>query len=178
MTRTTEDFPSDIELAKANKRAIEDIERAGGAADVTVIGTVVDIKKGSGLIFRCPECNRVVQKGICQVHGKVAQVPDLRIKAVVDDGTAALTAVMRKDVTELLTGMTLKSGMEEVRETMNPDIVGQRIEEKLLAKPIEVRGNVTSDDYGLMMIVTEARLTIPDVKSEAEALLAKVEGSR
>ena len=61
---------------------------------------------------------------------------------------------------------------------MNPDIVGQRIEEKLLAKPIEVRGNVTSDDYGLMMIVTEARLTIPDVKSEAEALLAKVEGSR
>lgn len=170
-------LPSSSELSRAVKRSIEDIERAGGAADVTVVGTVVDIKKGTGLIFRCPECNRVVQKGVCQIHGKVAQVPDLRIKAVIDDGSAALTAIMKKDVTENLTGVTLKEGMEEAREAMNMDIVGNHIEERLLAKPIEIRGNVTSDEYGLMMIVSEAKLTTPDIKSEAEALLAKVEGS-
>jgi replication factor A1 len=170
-------FPAASELSQASRRTIEEIERAGGAADVTVIGTVVDVKKGTGLIFRCPECNRVVQKGMCQVHGKVAQVPDLRIKAIIDDGSAALTAIMKKDVTELLTGVTLKAGMEEAREAMNVEIVGQHIEERLLAKPIEVRGNVTSDEYGLMMIVVEAKLIVPDVKSEAEALLTKVEGS-
>lgn len=171
-------FPSESELDVATRRTIEEIERVGGAADVTVTGTIVDVKKGSGLIFRCPECHRVVQKGVCQVHGKVQQVPDLRIKAVVDDGSAAMTAIMKKDVTELLTGIALKEALDEARDTMNPDIVGTHVEEKLLAKPIEVRGNVTSDEYGLMMIVTEAKLAALDVKSEAEALLAKAEGAQ
>ena len=55
----------------------------------------------------------MVQKGICQVHGSRGPGAGFRIKAVVDDGTGRSMAVMKKDVTELLTGMTLKSGMEE-----------------------------------------------------------------
>lgn len=168
-------FPTDAELSQPVKKSIEELERIGGAADVTVLGTVVDMKKGTGLIFRCPECNRVVQKGVCQVHGKVQQVPDLRIKVVVDDGTAAITAVMKKEVTEKLTGITLKEALDEARETMDPEAVGHRFEDKLLARPIELRGNVISDDYGLSMNVSEAKLIVPDVKSEAEALLSKIE---
>jgi replication factor A1 len=175
VTRPKIKLPTVDELSQAVRKSIDDLERTGGASDVIVTGTIVDIKKGTGLIFRCPECNRVVQKGVCQVHGKVQQVPDLRIKVVVDDGSAAITAVMKKEVTEELTGITLKSALDEARETMDPDAVGHRFEEQLLAKPIEVRGNVISDDYGLSMNVTEAKFIVLDVRTEAEALLKKIE---
>jgi replication factor A1 len=175
VTRPKIKLPTVDELSQAVRKSIDELERTGGASDVIVTGTIVDIKKGTGLIFRCPECNRVVQKGVCQVHGKVQQVPDLRIKVVVDDGSAAITAVMKKEVTEELTGITLKSALDEARETMDPDAVGHRFEEQLLAKPIEVRGNVISDDYGLSMNVTEAKFIVLDVRTEAEALLKKIE---
>lgn len=163
------------ELSQASKKSIEELERSGGATDVMVKGTVVDIKKGTGLIFRCPECNRVVQKGVCQVHGKVHQIPDLRIKLVIDDGSSAMTAIMKKEVTEHITGVTLKEALDEARETMDPEFVGRRFEEILLAKPVELRGNVISDDYGLSMNVSEAKLIYLDVRTEAEALLRKIE---
>jgi replication factor A1 len=168
-------FPTAEELSKEVRRSIEDIERAGGASDVVVQGTIVDIKKGTGLIFRCPECNRVVLKGVCQVHGKVQQVPDLRIRVIVDDGTSAMTAVMKKEVSEQLTGITLKEALDEARETMDTEAIARRFEERLLAKPVEMRGNVMSDEYGLSMNVSEVKFVIPDVRSEAEALLAKIE---
>ena len=172
-TKTT--FASDQELSKPKLRSIGELESAGGAVDVLVRGVVVDIKKGSGLIFRCPQCNRLVQKGLCRIHGKVDGQPDLRIKAVVDDGMAALTAVLNKDITEMLVGITLAESLREAKEAMNPEIVEEKIKDRMLGKPIEVRGNVTSDEYGLMMIVTEAELKVPEVRGEAAALLAELE---
>ncbi len=178
VTRSAAPFPASAELDKPLVRQIEAIEKVGGAADALVVGTVLDIKKGSGLIFRCPECNRLVQKGVCQVHGKVKQVADLRIKAVVDDGTAVLSAIIKKDLTEKLIGVTLSAVLEEARDTMSTDSVEHHIEEVLLAKPIQLRGTVTSDEYGLMMIVNDASLITPDPKADALSILAKVEGSQ
>jgi replication factor A1 len=175
IARPNGEFPSAEELSKEVRRSIESIEQAGGAFDVVTTGTIVDIKKGTGLIFRCPECNRVVLKGVCQIHGKVQQVPDLRIRVIVDDGFAAMTAVMKREVSEALTGVTLKEALDEARETMDTEAISQRFEERLLAKPIELRGTVMSDDYGLSMTVTEAKFATPDVRSEAEALLSKIE---
>lgn len=175
ITRPEGEFPTAEELSKEVRRTISDIESTGGAADVVVRGTVVDIKKGTGLIFRCPECRRVVLKGVCQIHGKVQQVPDLRIRVILDDGAAAMTAVMRKEVTEELLDITLKEALEEARETMNIEAIAKRFEDQLLAKPMELRGNVMSDEYGLSMNVKEAKFATIDVKSEAEALLARME---
>jgi hypothetical protein len=61
---------------------------------------------------------------------------------------------------------------------MDPEVVKEKIEERLLAKPLEVRGNVISDDYGLMMIVSEARMFVPEVRAEAANLLSELEGSQ
>jgi replication factor A1 len=176
--RTKTNFGSDLELSKPRPRSIGELESIGGAVDVLVRGVVVDIKKGSGLIFRCPQCNRLVQKGLCRIHGRVDGQPDLRIKAVVDDGMAALTAVLNKDITEMLVGITLAESLREAKEAMNPEIVEEKIKDRMLGKPIEVRGNVTSDEYGLMMIVTEAELKVPEVRSEAASLLSELEGAQ
>ncbi|HXZ23148.1 MAG TPA: hypothetical protein VEH08_00280 [Methanomassiliicoccales archaeon] len=171
-------LPNDAELGKPKPRPVDDLERVGGAVDVLVSGIVVDVKKGSGLIFRCPQCNRLVQKGLCRLHGKVEGQPDLRIKAVVDDGFGAITAVLNRDITETLVGINLDEALKEAKEAMNPEVVRERMEERLFAKPLEVRGNVTSDEFGMMMIVTEATVLVPEVRGEASALLSELEGAQ
>ena len=50
------------------------------------------------------------------------------------------------------------------------------MDEKLFAKPILVRGNVISDEFGLMMIVNDAKIAPIDVKEEATHLLVEQEG--
>ncbi len=83
-----------------------------------------------------------------------------------------------KDTTEMLVGITLAESLREAKEAMNPEVVEEKIKDRMLGKPIEVRGNVTSDEYGLMMIVTEAELKVPEVRSEAASLLSELEGTQ
>ena len=146
VTRPEIDFPDRNTLDKGTKCTIEDIERIGGAADAVIIGSVIDVKPGSGILFRCPECHRPVMKGVCQTHGQVTPVPDLRIKAILDDGTGSMMAVLGKELTEKLTSITLADALEEGKSIMDFDFLGPRFEKKLLAQPIEVRGRVTSDE--------------------------------
>ena len=55
------------------------------------------------------------------------------------------------------------------------DIIKEEMEDVLLPTPVELRGNVTSDEFGLMMIVTDARFIRDDVKNEAKTLLEQLE---
>ena len=135
-----------------------------------------EVREGSGLITRCPECKRALQKGTCKVHGRVEGYPDLRIKAILDDGSGAVGVVMNRELTEKLTDTTLDEGMRKAKETMNFDIVKDELDERLTLKVLTVTGAVTADTYGLSMIAKEAELTTPDVKQEAEKLLVELEG--
>ena len=115
-------------------------------------------------------------KGICQTHGQVTPTPDLRIKAILDDGTGSMMIVLGKELTEKLTGITLADALEEGKTIMDFDFLGPRFEKKLLAQPIEVRGRVTSDEYGLTMTVHDVSPVNLDIAKEAEDLISKVEG--
>jgi len=174
--RVKEKFPSAEELAKASRRELADIASSGGAADATVRGVVIEVRDGSGLIMRCPECRRALQKGSCKVHGRVEGFPDLRIKAVVDDGTGAVSVVMGRELTERLMDVTLEDCMERAKEAMNYEVVKDMIEDELTLKVLEVTGNITSDAYGLSMIASDASPVVPDVKDDAERLLVDLEG--
>ncbi|MDD1756871.1 MAG: hypothetical protein LUQ39_08575, partial [Methanomassiliicoccales archaeon] len=176
VTRLKQEQAPEIGSMKAKPRSIEDIERVGGATDALVIGTVVDVKEGSGLIRRCPQCKRVVQKGACRLHGKVEGIPDLRVKAVLDDGNSSMTVVLNRAVTENLLGMDLEECVRQAKEAMNTEVIKEFIEERLLARPFEMRGNVLSDEYGLMMIVTESKPIQYDIRQAAAELLTEVEG--
>ena len=50
---------------KTQKIVLSELVDRNGALDVEVEGTVIEIRKGSGLVQRCPECNRVLQGGAC-----------------------------------------------------------------------------------------------------------------
>ncbi|MFB6139770.1 MAG: Single-stranded DNA binding protein, partial [Halosimplex sp.] len=72
---------------EAPRLAVRDAIESGGLFDVELVGNVIAVRDGSGLIQRCPECGRVVQNGQCRTHGAVEGVDDLRVKAILDDGT-------------------------------------------------------------------------------------------
>jgi len=171
------DLPGMEQLSQSPRAWIEDLAERGGAVDVTLRGIVVDVKEGSGLIHRCPECKRVLVKDSCRLHGVVKGVPDLRVKAVLDDGSGALSAIFDRELTEALLQKTLEQCLEQAREAMSVEVIRDAVTDALVAQPIEVRGNVTSDEYGLMLMVQEARVLRVDVQEEARAMLGELEES-
>ncbi len=164
-------LPGLKELESRTPVAIEEVAARGGAADVTLRGIIIDVKPGSGLVQRCPECRRVTRGGVCRVHGAVQGQPDLRIKAALDDGTGAVIAVLGRELTERVTGKTMEEYRRLVAELANPEAVRADIMERVIARPMELSGNVTSDEYGLMLIATSARLLEVDAQAEARAML-------
>ncbi len=179
VTKLTPDtLPSLEKLGESPRVWIEDLAERGGGVDVTVRGILIDLREGSGLVYRCPECRRVLRKNACRIHGDVKGEADLRVKAVLDDGSGALTAVFNRELTEALLDKTMDQAIGMAKEAMSTDIVRDELADLLVAQPIEARGNVTSDEYGLMMIVESAKILKVDVQAEAREMLEGLEGSR
>ena len=176
--RVKEKYPTAEELSRSSIVPISDIAGRGGAADVSVRGTIVEVRDGSGLIMRCPECRRALQKGTCKVHGRVEGYPDLRTKAVIDDGTGSISAVLGREITEKLMGTTLEDCLDKARQAMNFDAIKDSLEDILMFRIVDVDGNVTADAYGLSMIANEAELVTPSPKEEIETLLVELEESK
>ena len=128
--------------------------------------------------MRCPECKRALQKGTCKVHGRIEGFPDLRIKAIIDDGSGSVSAVLGRELTERLTGFTLEECMEKAQKSMSFDSIKDAMDDVLAFKIVDAVGNVTADAYGLSMIVKEADLKTPDVREEVERLLVELEGGQ
>jgi replication factor A1 len=148
------ELPTIEELDKETISRIDYILEHGGAMDVTIDGTILEVKDGSGFIIRCPECNRVLHGSECMVHGNQEGVPDLRVKAIMDDGTGALLVVLNSDITSKLLKKTVKECALEVKEK-GTDMINEimtELTENLLMHPLRIKGTVTIDDYGAMMI--------------------------
>ena len=56
-------------------------------------------------------------------------------------------------------------------------MVAREIAELMIMKRMTVIGNVLSDDYGPMMIVSDAQIETVDVIEEAEKLYSEVEAA-
>ncbi len=168
-------LPPISELKKNKPYTVAELEAAGGAIGVKVEAVVLEIRDGSGLILRCPECRRVLQERECRLHGRVEGLPDLRIKAVVDDGTGAVNAFFNRNLTERILGKDLEACQELVQETYDREAVTELIEEDLLLRRVAVTGNATHDEYGTMLMVDGIdEVEITDVADRAEALLDQV----
>src|SRR5438094_9865741 len=108
ITRLKSDLLPPASVLNASPRMwIEDLAERGGGADVTLRGILIDLREGSGLVYRCPECRRVLRKGACRLHGEVKGEPDLRVKAVLDDGSAAVSAVFDRGLIAALLDKTV-----------------------------------------------------------------------
>jgi replication factor A1 len=127
----------------------------GGGSDLTLVGTLLEVRPGSGLVLRCstPGCSRVLTAGQCRLHNRVEGVPDLRIKAVLDDGTGAVSMVIGREITERVLGKNLQQCVDEAKAAFRPEVIQDQLREKVTGRVYRVRGNAMSDEYGPMLIV-------------------------
>jgi replication factor A1 len=116
----------------------EDIEVGKTVTEFS--GAIVDVQSGSGLIKRCPECNRALVKGACGEHGKVEGQYDLRIKAVLDDGEKVQDILMNREITEAFTGITLDKAKEMATEALDQGVVLDVFKSKLVGRYYVVAG--------------------------------------
>lgn len=171
---TVEPIDKTIELSEATRMGVREAVDTGGAYDIEVTGHIVGVRDGSGLIQRCPECGRVVQKGQCRTHGEVDPVDDLRVKAILDDGTGTLTAVLDDELTSAVYGGTLEDAKEAAREAMDHEVVADDIREKILGREYRVRGNLSVDEYGASLEASTFDRVEEDPADRATAFLEAV----
>lgn len=122
------------------KELTEDIDTSAQVKEF--MGAMVHIQDGSGLIRRCPECNAALMKGVCRKHGAVEGVHDLRIKMVLDDGEVSQEALLNRELTEEITGITLDGAKEMAIEALDPGIVQDQMKEILLGRYYTISGKV------------------------------------
>ncbi|WP_254765060.1 Single-stranded DNA binding protein [Natrinema marinum] len=149
--------------------------RTGGIYDVEVVGNLLAVRDGSGLIQRCPECYRVIQKGQCRTHGDVDGIDDLRVKAILDDGTGTVTVVLDDELTERVYGGTLDDALEQAREAMDQEVVADTIRERIVGREYRVRGHLSVDEYGANLDAETFEESADDPAARATALLKEVD---
>jgi replication factor A1 len=172
-------FELDVEAQpclEAPKRVkIEELKMQEGTYDVIVTGDVVSVRPGSGLIHRCAECERVVQKGVCRVHNKVGSRYDLRIKAVVDDGTGATMAVLGTALTERIYGKTMDTVIDAVQDGVSLTGVERDIRQVLTGRTLTLRGNATKGDYDVVFVARDAEMEVGGVTGRAQKIKDRLE---
>jgi replication factor A1 len=164
--------------AGAPRHTIADAIESGGMFDVEVCANVLAVRDGSGLIQRCPECGRVVQKGQCRSHGSVDGVDDLRIKAILDDGTDAVTAILGAEITAAIYGGDINDAREQAREAMDQTVVAETISEEIVGREFRVRGTLSVDEYGANLNASAFDENDDDPAARARALLDRIAGER
>ncbi|WP_435318586.1 Single-stranded DNA binding protein [Haloarchaeobius sp. TZWSO28] len=166
----------DVEVGSAaSEMSIAEAVASGGIYDVALVGNIIAVREGSGLIERCPECNRVVQNGQCRAHGDVDGDDDLRVKAILDDGTGTATVVLDRDITEVVYDGTLEDAKAQAREAMDKEVVADSIRDAIVGPEFRVRGHFSVDDYGANLDATEFGRTEDDPAERAKALLSEVD---
>ncbi|MEF8975615.1 MAG: Single-stranded DNA binding protein [Halapricum sp.] len=155
--------------------SIREALESGGMFDVELVGNVIAIRDGSGLIERCPECGRIVQNGQCRTHGQVEAVEDLRTKAILDDGTGTVTAILDEELTEEVYGGDVEDAREHARDAMDKEVVADTIREKLVGRAFRVRGTLSIDEYGANLNASTFAEADDEPAERAAALLSEVE---
>ena len=173
---TVRSLDRDIQASDEPPRmTVHEAVATGGIYDVEVVGNVIEVRDGSGLIERCPECGRTTQNGQCRTHGEVDDEDDLRVKAILDDGTGTVTAVLGRELTEAVYGASLEHALEQARDAMDREVVADTITERLVGREFHVRGHLSVDDYGANLDAEKFREANDPPDERAGALLSGVE---
>jgi len=160
------------EIICPKAETLYDIVSRGGGLDVSVQGLVVDVKQGSGIIKRCEVCGRpLMEGGICPEHGRVKGVYDLRARLVIDDGTGALLAIVKREPLERFLGKKLDDLLEMAKNDIEFGNGYKYLKERLLGMYVIVHGDVVPGKAGLVFFVNSIEENTLDQMSEKIAMI-------
>ncbi|MFB6108585.1 MAG: Single-stranded DNA binding protein [Haloplanus sp.] len=173
---TVEPLDRTVEVPdSAPRMGVGEAVDTGGLFDVELVGNVIEVRDGSGLIERCPDCGRVVQNGQCRAHGDVDGEDDLRVKAILDDGTGTVTAVLGRDLTAEVYGGGVEDAKEAARDAMDKEVVADAIRERIVGREYRVRGSLSVDEYGANLEADAFVESDDDPAARARELLGSVQ---
>jgi replication factor A1 len=155
--------------------SISELATREGAYDVMVAGSVISIKPSSGVIQRCPTCGRTVHAARCPSHGAIVPTRDFRIKALIDDGTGAMTAIIGRRPAERMYEQLITQGMAARQATSLRTFEDNR--GLLLGMTLSVRGDATTREYGTTFVVKDATVE-RDGKARIEQIKKRLESLR
>ncbi|MCD4704310.1 MAG: Single-stranded DNA binding protein [Methanosarcinaceae archaeon] len=133
---------------------IENMLHKEGMFDVALRGNIISVRPGSGIVTRCPICNRVIMKGTCRAHGSVEGIQDMRIKMVVDDGTGSIMVMLDRDLSEIVYGKTMLEVKGSQGRSISQDVVYENMKQVLIGKYIGARGNTSSTEFGVSIVAS------------------------
>lgn len=165
------DFPPAEELDVVHTWTVKQLTDKGDVGDAILRATLLEVRPGSGLVFRDPETKRVVP------GGADGSEPDLRIKFILDDGTDSVQCVVGRSETERLLGKDLDQCLEEAKAAFpnGDELIVRQLEDKLTGRVFLAEGFARKDEYGVMFIARSLEESTEDTAKEAEALLAEME---
>ena len=146
----------------------EDIEVS--SSQIEVVGALVAIQSNSGLITRCPECNRVISKNSCPEHGKVDGVYDLRIKGVIDNGESVYEIILNEENLKHLIGMDVESARKMAEDSLDRSSVLDYMKNLLFGRYLRISGT----RVGRYMLVNDVDFITSINSEEIEKLLEVV----
>jgi len=158
----------------APRLGVGEAVESGGLFDVELVGNVIEVREGSGLIERCPDCGRVVQNGQCRAHGEVDGEDDLRVKAILDDGTGTVTVVLDTDLTAEVYDGGIEEAKAAARDAMDKEVVADAIRDRIVGREYRVRGSLSVDEYGANLDAETFVECADDPADRASELLAGV----
>jgi replication factor A1 len=151
---------------------IDDLSNGGSRRGISVSGTIVSVRKDSGIIYRCTKCRRVLRDDACSEHGMVEGIEDIRLRFVLDNGVSNASLLLSKEPSELF----LQQKSDEIKSqisSLGPDGFINNLRNSLLSKKVNVKGRALIDAQGTMILAEEMQLLQNPVKDEALRIMNK-----
>lgn len=169
------DYPFTMESVNKSGSPIpiEQVLEKEGMFDVTVEGTIISVRSGSGLIERCPACNRVTQKSSCRSHGEVQCLTDMRIKAILDDGTGAVHLMLNRELSEVIYGKSMEDAQKMAENPLSGDPVYEDMKKILTGKYLVARGNSSRNEFGISLVARSVWAPADNLEERIDKLLEK-----
>ena len=163
----------DVDLAN-NFVSVDLDELASGTSRVGIStqGKIVSIREDSGVIYRCPECRRVLRDGECATHGSQDGNMDVRLRLVLDNGKSTISLIINKSATESLIGMSQDEISSNISENGSMQFI-QDLREKLLGRDLVANGRTIVDEQGAMLLSDDVNLIETDSVLAASELRSK-----
>jgi replication factor A1 len=149
---------------------LDELAAGSSRMGISTEGTVVSVRDDCGVIYRCPECRRVLRDDACAIHGSVQGNKDIRLRLVIDNGNVTSSLIISSQAT--LEWLSLDQATFEENLSLDGQAqFVQQLRNDNLGRRVKVGGRCINDNQGMMIIVD--KINTVDVDAELSATEAR-----
>ncbi|MDE0574424.1 MAG: hypothetical protein OSB32_02440 [Candidatus Poseidoniales archaeon] len=130
----------------------------GSRSGVTSTATVISVQSGSGIIHRCPECNKAMRDGACRDHGPQAGKEDLRLRIILDDGQTNGALILGRESAEAFLGQTMADVQAATKDDGGEAFLAD-LRSRMLGRQHTFTGRAMIDAQGALLMADSFALT-------------------